>query len=49
MKKLIIMLIAIACIMPAQARCMKHVVDSLKKEYAPDGRTTVWQIDCVED
>ena len=48
MKKLIIMLIAIACIMPAQARCMKHVVDSLKKEYAPDGRTTVWQIDCVE-
>ena len=34
--------------MPAQARCMKHVVDSLKKEYAPDGRTTVWQIDCEE-
>ena len=42
------MLIAIACIMPAQARCMKHVVDSLKKEYAPDGRTAVWQIDCEE-
>ena len=48
MKKLIIMLIAIACIMPAQARCMKQVVDSLKKEYAPDGRTAVWQIDCEE-
>ena len=48
MKKLIIMLIAIACIMPAQARCLKQVVDSLKKEYAPDGRTAVWQIDCEE-
>ena len=32
--------------MPAQARCLKQVVDSLKKEYAPDGRTAVWQIDC---
>ena len=48
MKKLIIMLIACACIMPAQARCLKQVVDSLKKEYAPDGRTAVWQIDCEE-
>lgn len=27
---------------------MKQVVDSLKKEYAPDGRTAVWQIDCEE-
>ena len=48
MKKLIFLLIAIACIMPAQARCLKQVVDSLKKEYAPDGRTAVWQIDCEE-
>ena len=48
MKKLIFVLIAIACIMPAQARCLKQVVDSLKKEYAPDGRTAVWQIDCEE-
>ena len=48
MKKLIFLLIAIASIMPAQARCLKHVVDSLKKEYAPDGRTAVWQIDCEE-
>lgn len=48
MKKLIFLLIAIACIMPVQARCLKQVVDSLKKEYAPDGRTAVWQIDCEE-
>ena len=48
MKKLIFLLIVIACIMPAQARCLKQVVDSLKKEYAPDGRTAVWQIDCEE-
>ena len=48
MKKLIFLLIAISCIMPAQARCLKQVVDSLKKEYAPDGRTAVWQIDCEE-
>ena len=48
MEKLIFLLIAIACIMPAQARCLKQVVDSLKKEYAPDGRTAVWQIDCEE-
>lgn len=48
MKKLIFLLIAIACIMPAQARCLKQVVDSLKKEYAHDGRTAVWQIDCEE-
>ena len=34
--------------MPAQARCLKQVVDSLKKEYAPDVRTAVWQIDCEE-
>ena len=48
MKKLIFLLIAISCIMPAQARCLKQVVDRLKKEYAPDGRTAVWQIDCEE-
>ncbi|MGN1246541.1 MAG: NlpC/P60 family protein [Muribaculaceae bacterium] len=48
MKKLITILALIACIIPAQAQCMKQVVDSLKKAYAPDGRTAVWQIDCEE-
>lgn len=48
MKKLILILAAIVCIVPAKAQCMKQVVDSLKKTYAPDGRTAIWNIDCVE-
>ncbi len=48
MKKLILILAAIVCIVPAKAQCMKQVVDSLKRTYAPDGRTAIWNIDCVE-
>lgn len=48
MRKLILILAAIACIVPAHSQCMKQVVDSLKSVYAPDGRTAIWNIDCVE-
>ena len=48
MKKLILILAAIVCMVPAKAQCMKQVVDSLKRIYAPDGRTAIWNIDCVE-
>ena len=31
-----------------KAQDMKMVVDSLKKIYAPDSRTSVWNVECIE-
>lgn len=48
MKRTTLFLAAAAMMLTAGAQDMKHVVDSLKKVYAPDGRTAVWNVDCEE-
>ena len=49
MKKALFTLAAIAAVLPGiAAHDMKAVADSLRKQYAPDSRTAVWNITCTE-
>ena len=48
MKKYVLTLALMAMMLPLGAQNMQMAVDSLKKIYAPDGRTAVWKIDCEE-
>ncbi len=49
MKKFCMFIVMLSCsLVLVKAQDMKMVVDSLKKIYAPDSRTSVWNVECIE-